>query len=274
MNTISNYSFYTYGYMKKAETKKDEKDSASSQTKTELIKNATATDASNKSLEEQHLRISAYDQQHSYLNYITNFSHPLNVTLTKYRDTYPNIIGFTAKVQSSLSSLCEEYKTKICGMTSKLANCKTQQDLDKLVKEIKNEMAKLMKQYEAKFNVISAIAAALPALSDVRDKFVGSEIDMHDELEKILNGITTSSDNKSNSGGTATQKVGAKLDKEAINMKMQNMKSKNTEYKEKLKKAEETKNAVEIEKNQSLITGSQKLIDVYSTVLKGFEALG
>lgn len=274
MNTIPNYSFYTYAHVKKTNAKTDEKDSTSSQTKTELTTNESVADFSSTSTETQHIMISANEEQNSSSVYILFSSQPLNNTLTKYRDMYPNIIGFTAKTQSSLNSLCEESRTKLCGLTSKFANCKTQEDFAKIMKEFENEVKKLMKEYEAKLNIIAAITSALPTLSDVRDKFVGTEINMHDELETILKGITISHDNKSGSVGTTAQKAGPKLDRETINTKMQNMKSKNNEYKEKLKKAEATKNKVEIEKNQSLITGSQKLIDVYSTVLKGIESLG
>lgn len=274
MNTISNYNFYTYDHMKKFETKNDEIDSTSSQAKSESNTNSAITNFSSNSKDTKCFMAEAYDQQNTYANYIILSSQPLNKTLTNYRDIYPNIIGFTTKTQSSLNSLCTEYTTKLYGLTSKFANCKTEEEFKKMMNELKNEIAKVMKEYESKFNVISAITAALPALSDVRDKCVGTEIDMHDELEKILKGITNSSDKKSGSGGTPAQKVGEKLDRETISAKMQKMKSKNEEYKVKLKKAKETKNEVEIEKNQSLITGSQKLIDVYSTVLKGIESLG
>lgn len=274
MNKISNYNFFTYTNMKKVDIKNDEKISTSPQAKIELKPNTKVTDSSNTLTDTQYFIALAYDEQNSSANYIISSSQPLNATLTKYRDFYPNIIGFTAKTQSSLNSLCTEYKTKLSGLTSKFANCRTQEDFDKLMKESKNEIAKLMKEYESKFNVISAITDALPALSDVRNKCVGTEINMHDELEAILKGITISHDNKSGAGGTTVQKMGKKLDKGTYNTKLQEMKSKNNEYKENLKKAKKTKNAVEIEKNQSLITGSQKLIDVYSTLLKGIESLG
>lgn len=274
MNTISNYSLYTYANIKKTEAKNDEKDSTSSQAESESNTNTAVIDSSSDSTDTQHFMSEAYEQQNSYANYIIISSQPLNNALTKYRDMYPNIIGFTVKTQSSLNSLCREYTTKLCGLTSKFANCKTQEDFDKLMKELKSEIAKLMNEYESKFNVIFAIAVALPALSDVQDKCVSTEINMHDELEKILKGITNSSDNKSSSVGTSNQKVGEKLNKETISAKMQEMQSKNEEYKEKLKKAQETKNGLEIEKNQSLIAGSQKLIDVYSAVLKMIESLG
>lgn len=274
MNTISNYSFYTYANIKKAETKNDEKDSTASQAKTEVKINATVADsASTSSTDGNYFMAKAYEEQNSSQVYIMLSAQPLNKTLTNYRDMYPNIIGFTAKTQSSLNSLCAEYKTKLFGLTSKFASCKSEEEFKKMVTELKSEIAKLMKEYEAKLNIISAITFALPALSDVRDKCVGTEIDMHDELEMILKGITAYSDKNADSGEKTSGKVGEKLDREAINTKMRNMESKNKEYKEKLKKAEDNKNEVEIEENQSLVTGSQKLIDVYSTVLKGFESL-
>lgn len=274
MNTISNYSFYSYAYMKKAETKNEEKDSTPSQVESESNTNAAVADSASTSIDGNYFMAKAYEEQNSSQIYIMFSAQPLNNALTNYRNMYPNIIGFTAKTQSSLNSLGAEYKTKLFGLTSKFASCKSEEEFKKMVKELKNEIAKLMKEYEAKLNVISAITFALPALSDVQDKFVSTEINMHDELEKILKGITNSSDNKSGSSETPAQKVGEKLNKETISAKMEEMKSKNEEYKENLKKAKESQNEVEIEKYQSLIAGSQKLIDVYSTVLKVIESLG
>jgi len=274
MNTISNYSLYNYSYNKKIETKKEEKDLISSLANLES-NHSKVVDCSMLPDNQQSFIAKAYDEQNSFAIYIGFSAQPLNNTLTSYRDLYPNIIGFTAKTQSSLSSLLDGYRSKLFGLTTKFASCKTEEDFKRMMKELKDEIAKLMREFNAKLNTIAAITAALPAFSDVRDKSVGSDIDMHDKLEAILKGITTSDNSKSssNTAEAATQEVGQKLDRETISEKLQEMQTKNKEYKEKLKIAQESGNQAKIKENQSLITGTQKLIDVYSTVLKGIEAL-
>ena len=81
------------------------------ETKTETTAIAEETKTSSQTGDSQYFMALAYEQQSNYSTYITLSSQPLNNTLTKYRDTYPNIIGFTAKTQSGLNSLCNDYKT-------------------------------------------------------------------------------------------------------------------------------------------------------------------
>lgn len=273
MNITSNYSYYSSSYLKKSNAQNAE-DASNVDSSATSVKQSESQLATNSSDESGYFQAKASEERNYYSNYILMSSQPLNKTLTSYRDVYPNIIGFTAKTQSSLSSLVNEYVSKIHGLIADFTNCKTEAEFNSKMKEMKSKISQLMNEYNAKYKDISAIASALPALSEVRNKIVGSELDMHDELDAILKNVSDYSEksNTQSSQAKGNGKLFGDLEEGTITKKMQDLQEKKKEYKDELKVAQAAQNKAKIEETQALIDAAEKMINVYSAVLSGFSS--
>lgn len=233
------------------------------------VKDTDVLNSLGKSDEVQGSIAKEWEQNNIYKEGVLMSCQVLNKTLTNYRDMYPNIIGFTAKVQSELNALRDSVLNGLNGLMTELGSCRTQAEFDAKMSEIKGKIDEMMQQFKAKFDVISAITSALPTFSEIRNKFLDSDLNVHDTFDKIIKGMASDPTGKAK----LSKSVFGDFDQQSVNTKITELKQKDLEYKKELKEAKDSKDEHKISRYQGLVDGNAKLLDVFETMAKAMSGL-